>query len=80
MTVWGGRRWRELVARHVFPGAPCSYCGKQAQTLDHVLPRSKFPDLTWALENLTPACYRCNRSKGDRLDWRPIDLVRPGDW
>jgi 5-methylcytosine-specific restriction endonuclease McrA len=45
----------------------CAYCADQADTLDHVLPRSDG-GLTVA-ENLVPACRRCNGAKGS-ADWR----------
>jgi hypothetical protein len=45
----------------------CAYCSEQADTLDHVLPRSRG-GLTVA-ENLVPACRRCNGAKSS-TDWR----------
>jgi hypothetical protein len=45
----------------------CAYCADPADTLDHVLPRSKG-GLTVA-ENLVPACRRCNGAKSS-TDWR----------
>jgi len=48
-------------------GHACAYCGEQADTLDHVLPRSQG-GLT-VMENLVPACRRCHGSKSS-ADWR----------
>jgi 5-methylcytosine-specific restriction endonuclease McrA len=45
----------------------CAYCADPADTLDHVLPRSRG-GLT-VEENLVPACGRCNGAKGS-TDWR----------
>jgi hypothetical protein len=45
----------------------CAYCADLADTLDHVLPRSRG-GLTVAA-NLVPACRRCNGAKGS-TDWR----------
>ena len=42
----------------------CAYCGAQAATVDHVLPRSRGGQDTW--ENLVACCVRCNNAKGDR--------------
>jgi 5-methylcytosine-specific restriction endonuclease McrA len=42
----------------------CQYCGGSAETLDHVLPRSRGGRHVW--ENLVAACRRCNHSKADR--------------
>lgn len=35
-----------------------------ADSVDHVLPRSKYPELTWDLSNMQPAHGGCNSSKG----------------
>ncbi|MBW9209909.1 HNH endonuclease [Mumia sp. zg.B53] len=42
----------------------CGYCGGPAETVDHILPRSRGGLLTW--ENAVAACLRCNHRKGDR--------------
>ena len=66
-------------------GHRCQYCGGSAESLDHVIPRSKGGDHTW--ENLVAACRRCNLRKGDRMPgeggYRPRRTpVRPSrfDW
>jgi 5-methylcytosine-specific restriction endonuclease McrA len=43
----------------------CAYCGSKADTVDHVVPRSRGGDHTW--ENCVAACSTCNHRKGDRL-------------
>jgi hypothetical protein len=48
-------------------GHLCAYCADPADTLDHVLPRSRG-GLT-VEENLVPACRRCNGAKSS-TDWR----------
>ena len=54
----------------------CAYCGNKADTVDHVVPRSRGGAHTW--ENVVSACARCNHVKADRgvaeLGWR---LRRP---
>ncbi len=42
----------------------CGYCGGQATTIDHVLPRSRGGQNTW--KNTVAACYSCNQRKADR--------------
>ena len=42
----------------------CVYCGARADTIDHVLPRSRGGGDTWC--NLVAACQPCNGLKGDR--------------
>jgi 5-methylcytosine-specific restriction endonuclease McrA len=43
----------------------CQYCGASAESIDHVVPRSRGGDHTW--ENVVAACRRCNTTKRDRL-------------
>jgi len=46
-------------------GHVCQYCTEVAETLDHVVPRSRGGTHTW--ENVVAACRRCNAVKRDRL-------------
>lgn len=46
-------------------GFCCVYCGGRADTVDHVVPRSRGGDHCW--ENCVACCSRCNRRKADRL-------------
>lgn len=43
----------------------CQYCGKPAESIDHVIPRSRGGEHTW--ENVVACCRRCNTLKSDRL-------------
>ena len=43
----------------------CAYCGKRADTIDHVVPRSRGGTHSW--ENCVAACSTCNHRKADRL-------------
>ncbi|HEY0638673.1 MAG TPA: HNH endonuclease [Pseudonocardiaceae bacterium] len=43
----------------------CVYCGARAETIDHVVPRSRGGQHTW--ENCVASCARCNHRKADRL-------------
>jgi len=43
----------------------CAYCGGKADTVDHVVPRSRGGDHSW--ENCVAACSTCNHRKADRL-------------
>jgi 5-methylcytosine-specific restriction endonuclease McrA len=43
---------------------PCPYCGiGEADTFDHYLPRSHFPEFSATAANLVPCCNRCNLLK-----------------
>jgi 5-methylcytosine-specific restriction endonuclease McrA len=73
----------------------CAYCGGSAETIDHVVPRSRGGAHSW--ENCVASCTRCNHRKADRLitelgwtlkfdplvprgpHWRLIGAVRDGD-
>nr|WP_231960940.1 HNH endonuclease [Amycolatopsis thermoflava] len=43
----------------------CAYCGGRAETIDHVLPRSKGGPHSW--QNCVACCAKCNHRKADRL-------------
>ena len=49
----------------------CSYCGITGSdvrwNLEHVLPRSKFPELAFDLDNITLSCDCCNKEKGNKV-------------
>ena len=42
----------------------CGYCLKSANTIDHVLPKSRGGQDTW--ENLVACCLKCNNAKSDK--------------
>jgi len=42
----------------------CAYCGRTANTIDHVQPRSRGGRDSW--DNLVACCLRCNNIKSDR--------------
>lgn len=42
----------------------CAYCAKNANTIDHVQPKSRGGKDTW--ENLVACCLKCNNTKGDK--------------
>jgi len=46
-------------------GHRCQYCTGPAESLDHVVPRSRGGTHTW--ENVVACCRRCNIRKGSKL-------------
>lgn len=46
-------------------GGRCQYCAAPAESIDHVVPRSRGGAHTW--DNVVACCRRCNVAKGDRL-------------
>ena len=45
-------------------GFRCGYCSKSANTIDHILPKSRGGQDTW--ENLVACCLKCNNAKSDK--------------
>jgi len=43
----------------------CGYCGGKAETIDHVIPRSRGGEHSW--ENCVASCAPCNHRKADKL-------------
>lgn len=61
-------------------GATCQCCGSSAHNgavinVDHIKPRSKFPELCLDENNLQVLCNDCNKGKAawDQTDWRPSE-------
>ena len=46
-------------------GSRCQYCTAPAESIDHVVPRSRGGEHVW--ENVVAACRPCNTAKRDRL-------------
>ena len=61
------RRRAPLHRRAVFArdAYRCQYCGRRAECIDHVHPRSRGGEHTW--ENVVACCRSCNVGKGDSL-------------
>ena len=59
-------------------GGRCVYCGANATSIDHVIPRSRGGGHSW--ENVVSACHKCNHVKADKplkeLGWRLRSLPR----
>ncbi|MGL6011742.1 MAG: HNH endonuclease [Shewanella oncorhynchi] len=54
----------------------CPFCGlHEATTVDHYLPKAKFPLLSIYLMNLVPACKDCNTGKGTKIATSPEKQV-----
>jgi 5-methylcytosine-specific restriction endonuclease McrA len=61
------RRRAPLNRRAVFArdGGRCQYCAGPAESIDHVVPRSRGGQHVW--ENVVAACRSCNTRKRDHL-------------
>ena len=59
-------RWRKIRVKVLSRDQYCCYyCGQDANTVDHLIPRSKGGLDT--MDNLVAACTKCNYSKGGRF-------------
>lgn len=72
--AWLALRYRVLKKY----GARCQCCGRGARDgaiiqVDHIKPRSRYPELALRADNLQVLCRDCNLGKGtaDATDWRP---------
>jgi hypothetical protein len=54
------RRYRQSI--YEAWNCKCGYCGSEATSLDHIIPR--FRSGSSNRNNLLPACQRCNNQKG----------------
>lgn len=60
----------------------CGLCGRHVHVsevvLDHIMPRSKAPELEFELSNLQPAHQLCNGLKGSKTmeQWRILQAAR----
>jgi 5-methylcytosine-specific restriction endonuclease McrA len=70
---WKRLRYQALVKN----GAACQCCGATRAGgvtlhVDHIKPRSKYPELELSLDNLQVLCEPCNMGKSawDETDWR----------
>ena len=71
-------RRTELSRRAVFArdAHVCQYCGDLADSIDHIVPRSRGGRHEW--ENVAAACRPCNLRKRDRTPTEAgMDLARP---
>jgi 5-methylcytosine-specific restriction endonuclease McrA len=73
------REWRELrVKALINNGRKCCLCGRNPKEhgiilhVDHIKPRSKYPELELKLRNLQILCEDCNLGKSNKYedDWR----------
>jgi 5-methylcytosine-specific restriction endonuclease McrA len=75
--------WRDLRYRALkLSDGKCECCGRGKHDgavlhVDHIKPRSKYPELQWDMSNLQILCADCNLGKRawDETDWREPRLV-----
>jgi len=74
-------QWRRLRSQILKrDGYICFYCGGEATTVDHIVPRSKLIDQNADTpDNLVAACAKCNYAKGGRFFDKPPTPSTPLD-
>lgn len=72
-TLYDYREYMEQLVEKRCPICDCSFAYSQV-TLDHILPKSKFPFLSITPINLVPTCYNCNMRKNDII---PSKVLNP---
>lgn len=75
------RAWQELRYRALkLYGKKCGCCESVEGPfhIDHIKPRSKYPELELEISNLQVLCKDCNLGKGgwDDTDWRPTERAQ----
>lgn len=82
---YSSRQWLDLRYQVIRASKGCcSCCGARPTSenpihVDHILSRSKHPELALTFSNLQVLCKKCNLGKGaiDETDWRWISSTDP---
>lgn len=82
-TFYRSNAWKELRYEKLRTTQYCECCGKKKNdrlengervklTIDHIKPRSKYPELSLDITNLQVLCQSCNSGKSNLFndDWR----------
>lgn len=86
-TKWKHGKKKDLYSKHGVlerDGHICGYCGKKADTVDHIIPKCQEGKSTWL--NSVACCRACNLKKGGRTPeqanmkllikpFKPIDKI-----
>ncbi len=75
---YDSKKWQSLRRKTLrFYGIKCMKCGidKTEMHVDHIKPRSKYPELELDFNNLQVLCKSCNKEKSNlnEIDYRPIN-------
>ncbi len=81
-ALFDSNRWQRLRYEVLVESKGCCVlCGRSQREhgiilhVDHIKPRSRFPNLSLVKSNLQVLCEDCNLGKGNRdtIDWRPAN-------
>lgn len=75
-SFYGSEKWLKLryyALNHYGRKCMCCHATDLELHVDHIKPRSLFPELQWELDNLQILCRQCNlgKSNDDFTDYRP---------
>jgi len=73
-----GRKYYSAI-KLLAPNHRCPYCGqREVSTLDHYLPKVKYPTYAITPYNLVPSCSECNKTKlDDHCTRREDEIIHP---
>lgn len=70
-----GRKKYDLLLQ-LAPDGICPFCGfAQASTLDHYLPKQKYPSFSISPLNLVPSCSDCNTGKNEDVAGNELEQI-----
>lgn len=70
-----GRKQYDLILS-MAPNGICPFCGfAQATTLDHYIPKKKFPSFAISPLNLVPSCSDCNTGKSEDVAGSQLEQI-----
>nr|WP_289766757.1 hypothetical protein [uncultured Acetatifactor sp.] len=74
----GGRKYYDAI-KLLSPNNRCPYCAqREVSTLDHYLPKAKYPTYAVTPFNLVPSCRNCNSDKlGSTFNCRIEETIHP---
>ncbi|MCL1066359.1 HNH endonuclease [Shewanella olleyana] len=78
VSFYNSKKWINLKAEaFVRYGNKCACCGRSPENnvimhVDHIKPRSKYPELALDINNLQILCEHCNTGKSNKFEtnWR----------
>ncbi|MGK7910204.1 MAG: HNH endonuclease [Synechococcus sp.] len=67
-TTRESQEWVRRHSSHYCPVCDLAYQRSRGRSIDHKLPRAKYPWLSLNFDNFWVICRHCNREKGE-MDW-----------
>ena len=78
-------RWQRMRLIHLKNNPGCVYCGRKANTVDHIVPHKGEASLMWDTKNFQSMCPQCHsgakriiENGGQRVEKTNLDGTRDG--